>query len=183
MDGGADRPGPRPELGGHQAHAVERRRVDALEQLGLDGAAQQVEGGRDAAADDDHVGRDDRDHVGDADAQVAPDEGEADDGPRIGRTGRLEGRLGGLRAAGGGDAIGPGEGLQAAAVAAAAQRAVGVERLMAELAARPVVALVDVAIDGDDAPDAGAQRQPDHRGRPRDRRRGGARPARRRARR
>ena len=64
------------------------------------------------------------------------------------------------------DLVGPRERLEAATVAAAAPRPVGVDRLVAELAGRPVVALVDPAVDRDHAAHAGPEREPDHRRRP-----------------
>ena len=69
-----------------------------------------------------------------------PTEGEPGDGRRVPGAGRLHGLLGGRGPAGRGDAVGAGERLQAAAVAAAAWRPVGLDRLVAELAAGPVVA-------------------------------------------
>ena len=166
MDGRADGARPRPELGRDQLDAVEGRRLHPLPQLGPDRLEQQV--GRscaDAAADDDPVGRDDGDHVGDADPEVAPDLGEPVDracvaGPRAGH-----GLLGRRGPAGRRDPVGPGERLDAAAVPAAAQRPVGIDRLVADLAGRAVVALVDPPVDRDHAADARAERQPDHRGR------------------
>ena len=81
-------PGPRPELGRHELDLVERRRVDAPPELGPDGLEQQVAGRRDPAADHDPVGRDDRDHVGDPDAEVATDLGQALERPRVAGPGR-----------------------------------------------------------------------------------------------
>ena len=75
----------------------------------------------------------------------------------------LDGLLGGRRPAGRRDLVGAGERLEAAAVAAAARRPVGIDRLVAELAGRAVVALVDAAVDGDHAADARPEREPDHR--------------------
>ena len=111
----------------------------------------------------DPVRRDDDDHVGDADPEVAADLGEAVGArasPARARRDRLLGRGG---PAGGGDLVGPGERLEAAAVAAAAPRSVGIDRLVADLAGRAVVALVHAAVDREHAADAGAERQPDHR--------------------
>ena len=59
----------------------------------------------------------------------------------------------------------PGERLDAAAVPAPAQRTVGIDRLVADLAGRAVVALVDPSINRDHPADARPERQPDHRGR------------------
>ncbi len=74
-----------------------------------------------------------------------------------------DGRFGRLRPARRGDAVRPGERLETAAVPAAAQRPVRVDRLVADLAGRPVVAEMDRAVDGDDPADARAERQSDHR--------------------
>ncbi len=95
--------------------------------------------------------------------EVAADDDQPGDRRRVPGTCRHHGRLGGGGPTGRGDAVGPGEGLQAAPVAAAAGRPVGLERLMTELAARAVVPLVDAAVDRDDAADPGPERQPDHR--------------------
>ena len=129
------------------------------------GLEQQVAGRGDPAADDDPVRRDDGDHVGDADPEIAPDLGEAVDRPDVAGAGPLDRLLGGGGAAGRGDLVGPREGLEAAAVPAAAPRAVRVDRLVAELAGRPVVPEQDPAVDGDHPADAGPERQPDQRGR------------------
>ena len=93
-------------------------------------------------------------------ADLAPGPSIARASPARAALDRLLGRRG---AAGRGDPVGPGERLEAAAVAAAAPRPVGVDRLVADLAGRPVVALVDAAVDRDHAADAGPERQPDHR--------------------
>ena len=75
----------------------------------------------------------------------------------------IERLLGRSRAACRGDLVRARERLKAAAVAARAPRAIGIDRLVAELAARAVVALVDVAVDGQHATNACTQRQADHR--------------------
>ena len=158
---------------------VERGRVDAPAQLVVDrDPAAGRPRGRDPAADDDPVRRDDDDHVGDADAEVAPDSAMPASARASPARAALDGLLGRGGPAGRRDLVGPGERLEAAAVAAAAPRPVGVDRLVAELAARAVVALVDAAVDGDDAADPGAERQTDHRGRAPARRPGAARPGR-----
>ena len=127
------------------------------------GSSSRSNGDRDPAADDDPVGREDHDHVGDPDAEVAADLREP--GERLGVAGprSLDGRLDRLGAARRGDPVGPGERLEAAVVAAAARRAVRVDRLVADLAGRPVMPEMDAAVDRDDATDPGPERQPDHR--------------------
>ena len=152
-----------PSSAGHDLDLVERRRPDPPPHLGPDRVEQQVAGRRDPAADDDPVGRDDRDHVGDADPEVAADLGQPGQRPRVAGPGRCDRLLGRRRPAGRGDPVGPRERLETAAVAAAARRPVRVDRLVADLAGRAVVAEMDPAVDGDDAADAGAERQPDHR--------------------
>ncbi len=166
MDGRADRPGPRPELGGHDLHVGQRGRQDAPPDLVADRGHQQVAGRRDPAADDDAVRRDDRDHVGDADADVATDAGQALERARVAGGRRLDRGLDGVRPARLGHPVGPGERLQAAVVPAVARGTVRVDRLVADLTRRPVVAEVDAAVDRDDATDPGPQGQPHHRIRP-----------------
>ena len=68
-----------------RASVVVTRRGD----LGADRVEQQVAGRGDPAADDHPVGRDDDDHVGDADAQVAPDPGQPGQRPLVAGAGRL----------------------------------------------------------------------------------------------
>jgi hypothetical protein len=120
--------------------------------------------GRHAAAEDHPVRRHDDDHVGDPDREVTADLGQAVDRPRVPALGCADRLLRGRRPASGGDLVGPGVGLEAAAVAAPAPRAIGIDRLVAHLAGGPVVALVHPPVDGDDAADAGAQRQSHDRG-------------------
>ena len=131
--------------------------------LGPDRVEQQLAGSRDPAADDDPVRGDDRDHVADPDPEVAPDAREPVERPLIAGPGCRDGGFDGLGPAGLGDAVGPGEGLEAAVVAAVARRTVGVDDLVPDLTGRPVVTEMDVAVDGDDPADAGAKGQPDHR--------------------
>ena len=118
------------------------------------------------------------DHVGDPDAQVAADQGQPLERPRIAGPGAGHRLLGGRRPARRGDPVGARERLEAAVVAAAARRPVRVDRLVAQLAGRPVVALVDPAVDRDHAADPGPEREADHRSTRRARRRAGAPPAR-----
>ena len=108
-------------------------------------------------------GRDDRDHVADADAEVATDAGEPLDRLRVAGPGGLDRGLDGVRPARLGDPVGARERLEAAVVAAVARRTVGIDDLVADLAGRAVMPQVDVAIDGDDAADPGPKGQPDHR--------------------
>ncbi len=162
VEGRADGPGPRAQLRRREPDAIQRGREHPRAELRFDRSAQEVEGRRDAAADDDDVGVDDHDHVGDADAQVAPDDEQTGDRRRVPGPGRDHGLLGGRGPTGGGDPVGAGERLEAAVVAAAARWSVGVERLMTELAARAVMPKVDAAVDGDHAADPGPKRQPDH---------------------
>jgi hypothetical protein len=158
-----DRPGPCPQLGGHELDLVEGGGSDALSELLADRLEQEVARRGDAATDDHPIGRDDRDHVGDADPEVAPDDGQSGEGSRVAGLGGHDGRLGRGRPAGGGDAIRPGERLETAMVPAATRRAVGVDRLMADLTGRAVVAELDAAVDGDHAADPGSERQADDR--------------------
>ncbi len=97
------------------------------------------------------------DHVGDPDPEIATDLGEALDRPGVAGPGPRDRLLGRGGPAGGGDLVGPCEGLEAAAVPAAAPGPVGLDRLVTDLAGRAVVALVDPAVHGDHAADAGAR--------------------------
>ena len=58
------------------------------------------------------------------------------------------------------------EGFETAVIAAVAGRAVRIDRLMADLTRRAIVAELDAAIDGDHPADSGSQHQPDHGGCP-----------------
>ena len=119
--------------------------------------------GADPAADHDAVRRDDRDHVGDPDPEVAADLGEAVERARVAGAGASDGLLGRAVPHGRGDLVGAGVRLEAAAIAAAAQRPVRLDGLVAELAGGAVVALEHTAVDRDHAADAGPERQADHR--------------------
>ena len=166
MDRRTDGARPRPELGRDQLDAVEGRRLHPLPQLAPDRPEQQVGRPRtDPAADDHPVGRDDGDHVRDADPEVAADLGEAIDGSCLPGARPGHGLLGRRGSAGRRDPVRTGECLDAASVSAAAQRPLGIDRLVADLAGRAVVALVDPSIDRDHPADARPERQPDHRGR------------------
>jgi len=80
----------------------------------------------------------------------------------IGGAGALDCLLDALRPACLGDPVRSGVGLETTAVAAAARRALGIERLVTHLAARAVATLIDAAIDGDDPADTGPEREADH---------------------
>ena len=163
VDGRPDRPGPGAQLGRDDRHVAEGRRQDPALHLGPDRIQQQRPGRRDPAADDDPIGRDDRDHVADADARGTARRWPALDRLRIAGPGGRHGGLDRLGAARLGDPVGAGERLEAAVVPAVARRAVRVDDLVADLAGRAVMPEVDVAVDGDDPADPGAEGQPDHR--------------------
>ena len=115
---------------------------NASSQLVADRAEQEVGRRRDPAPDDDPVGRDDGHHVGDADPEIASDPGEAFRRADVARPGPHDRFLGRGGPAGGRDLVGASERLEAAPVPAAAPGAVGIDRLVADLAGRPVMALV-----------------------------------------
>ena len=174
---------PGPQLRRHDVDLVQGCRLDTQTQLLADRLDEEVEGDRDPATDDDAVGREDDDHVRDPDAEVAADLGEPGERPSVACSRRLDRRGDRLGPARRGEPVGPGERLEAAAVATAAQRPVGIDGLMADLTGRPVMTEMDPPVDRDHAPDPGPERQPDERARRRGRHRAGARPVRRRARR
>ena len=134
---------------------------------------------RDPAADHDPVRRDDRDHVRDPDAEIAAR-------PGRGRPSPARRRPGPATNASSAVAVPHAAAIWSARANASRQprlpqphhRPVGIDRLVAELAGRAVVALVDPAVDRDHAADPGPERQPDHRATRRARRRAAARPGR-----
>ena len=148
VDRRADRAGPRPELGdddldlGRATSSGRGARSSARI-----GPSSRSRRGRDPAADHDPVRGDDRDHVGDPDPEIAADLGEPVERAPIAGAGARDRLLGRGRPARGGDLVGAGERLEAAAVAAAAPRPVRLDRLVAELAGGPVVPLDDVPVD------------------------------------
>ena len=155
-------PAQTPSSAGTTVDRVERGRAHATLELGADRREQQLARRGHAAADHDAVGRDHGDHVRDPDAQVAADPGQPLERPRVAGPRAGHGLLGGRRPARRRDPVGARERLDAPVVAAAARRPVRVDRLVPELAGRPVVALDDPAVDRDDAADARAQREADH---------------------
>ena len=166
MDRGPDRPGPRAELGGHDLDLGQRRRVHAVPHLRPDRVEQEVAGRRDAAADDDPVGRQDGDHVADPDAEIAADLGQPGQCPGVAGPGRFDRRLGRRGPARRGDPVGTRERLETAVVAAAARRPIRIDRLVPDLAGRAVVPEHDPAVDRDHPTDARPEGEADHRRRP-----------------
>ena len=162
VDGGADPAGPGPELRRDERHLTDRGGPDPPDDLRPDRRKEHLARRGGPAADHDAIWRD-HDHVGDPDPEIAADLGEP-----VGRAGVAFGRLSnrllrGRGPAGERDLVGAGERLEAAPVAAAAPGPVGFDRLVADLAGGPVVALVDTPADGDDAADAGPEGETDHR--------------------
>src|SRR4029079_381197 len=155
MDRRADRAGPGPELGGDDLDALETRGEDVPPNFVADRVEQQVRGRRHTAAQDHPLWRDRRDHVGDADPEITTDPFESGASARVTGAGALDCLLDALRPACLGDPVRSGVGLETTAVAAAARRALGIERLVTHLAARAVATLIDAAIEGGDRDDTG----------------------------
>ena len=97
VDRRADRARPRPELGEDDLDALDRRRDDPAPQLGPDRLDDERARARPASAEDDPVGRQDRDRVREADPEVAADLGEPGDRALVTRPRRLDRRLRGSR--------------------------------------------------------------------------------------
>ena len=112
----------------------------------------------------DPLGRDDRDHVGDPDPEISTDLGER-------RRSRRASPARARAIASSAVAVPHAAAIWSARANASRQPRlpqphhgpVGLDRLVADLAGRAVVSLVDPAVDRDHATDPGPQREPDHR--------------------
>ncbi len=160
-----DRPRPDPQLAAHDLDARDVRDVDATLKLFSNRTEQQLARGGDTAAEHDPVDADQHHSVAHANPQVPPGVAERLLRPRIPRARGGHSSLRVRLARRGGDGTRSGERLEAAAIAAAAWRPVGDDRLMAELACGALVAEVETPIEDQPSAHPGAERDPQHRGR------------------
>src|SRR3989475_7318497 len=158
-------PRPDPQLATHDLDARDVRDVDATLKLFSNRTEQQLARGGDTPAEHDPVDADQHHHVAHANPQVSPGVAERLLCPRIPRARGGHSSLRVRLARRGGDGTRSGERLEAAAIAAAAWRTIGHDRLMAELAGGPLVAEAEAPIENQPSADPGAERDPQHRGR------------------
>src|SRR3989442_5016996 len=159
------RPRPDPQLATHDLDARDVRDVDATLELFSNRTEQQLARGGDTPAEHNPVDADQHHHVAHANPQVPPGVAERLRAPLIPRARGGHSPLRVRLPRRGGDRTGSGERLEAAAIAAAAWRTIGNDRLMAELAGGPLVAEVEAPIEDQPSADPGAERDPQHRGR------------------
>src|SRR2546426_3160748 len=157
------RPRPDPQLATHDLDARDVRDVDATPNLFSNRIEQQLARGGDTPAEHDPVDADQHHHVAHANPQVPPGVAERLLCPRIPRARGGHSSLRVRLARRGGDRTCSGERLEAAAIASAAWRPIGNDRLMAELAGGPLVAEVEAPIEDQPSTDPGAERDPQHR--------------------
>src|SRR3989454_2855375 len=157
-------PRPDPQLAAHDLDARAVRDVDATLKLFSNRTEQQLARGGDPPAEHDPVDADQHHHVAHANPQVSPGVAERLLCPRIARARRGHSSLHVWLARRGGDGTRSGERLEAAAIAAAAWRPIGNDRLMAELACGALVAEVEAPIEDQPSAHPGAEREPQQRG-------------------
>ena len=160
-----DRPCPDPQLATYDLDARDVRDVDATLKLFSNRTEQQLARGGDTPAEHNPVDADQHHHVAHANPQVPAGVAERLLCPRIPRARGGHSCLRVRLPRRSGDDTGSGERLEAAAIAAAAWRSIGNDRLMAELACGALVAEVEAPIEDQPSADPGAERDPQHRGR------------------
>ena len=165
MQRSSDRSGRRTQLAGHDLDTAHVGQVHATDELLANWIENQIAGRCDPAAYHHAVHAEQHDDIADADAKVAARVADPAQSTLIARSRSPDRLLDSWPATGGRDGIRLGERLDATVIPAAAERAVGKDRLVAELARRSVVAHVELAAEDEPSPHSGSERDPQHRGR------------------
>src|SRR3989454_8492093 len=157
-------PRPDPQLATHDLDARAVRDVDATLKLFSNRTEEQLARGGNPPAEHDPVDADQHHLVAHANPQVSPGVAERLLCPRIPRARGGHSSLHVWLPRRGGDGTRSGERLEAAAIAAAAWRPVGNDRLMSELAGSALAAEVEAPIENQPSTPPGAERDAQHRG-------------------